>query len=618
MNKKNKKRLIRIIVVTTLFVPLFIIDKIFDLASISWLLPFLLYLAIYIVIAYDILIKAVKNISHGQIFDENFLMIVATFGAFSIQEFPEAVAVMLLYQIGEFFQDLAVARSRKEIASLMDIRSDIAHRINSDGSIVDDDPELIDVGDIIRILPGEKVPLDGIVVSGNSSLDTKALTGESLPRDITIGSSIISGSINLEATFDMEVSKSYEDSAVSKILELVENSSNVKSKQENFITKFAKWYTPIVVASAALMILLGGLITSDWITWVKRSLNFLVVSCPCAIVISVPLSFFTSIGRAAKKGILFKGSLFLENFNRSTTYVFDKTGTLTKGNFVVSKIYPESKKEEVLETALICESQSLHPIALALRNYNESKEVSSEYNLKNIPGKGVVASKDKDVFYCGNISLLKDNGFNIEGVDEVGTIIYVAKNKEYLGYIVIQDELKEESKAVIEYLRSLKIKTIMLTGDNDKVASNVASIINIDEYHSNLLPQDKVTYIDELIKENKDKGLVTYIGDGVNDAPSLMRSDIGISLGGIGSDVAIEASDIVLMNDKLTLLKVAKKIARKTLFIVNENIYFAIIVKIAILILSACGLASIWLAIFGDVGVALLCVLNALRSGKTK
>ena len=618
MNKKNKKRLIRIIIVTTLFVPLFIIDKIFDLASISWLLPFLLYLAIYIVIAYDILIKAVKNISHGQIFDENFLMIVATFGAFAIQEFPEAVAVMLLYQIGEFFQDLAVVRSRKEIASLMDIRSDIAHRINSDGSIIDDDPELIDVGDIIRILPGEKVPLDGTVISGNSSLDTKALTGESLPRDIAIGSSIISGSINLEATFDMEVSKSYEDSAVSKILELVENSSNVKSKQENFITKFAKWYTPIVVASAALMILLGGLITSDWITWVKRSLNFLVVSCPCAIVISVPLSFFTSIGRAAKKGILFKGSLFLENFNRSTTYVFDKTGTLTKGNFVVSKIYPESKKEEVLETALICESQSLHPIALALRSYSESKEASSEYNLKNIPGKGVIASKDKDVFYCGNFSLLKDNSFNIEGVDEVGTIIFVAKNKEYLGYIVIQDELKEESKEVIEYLRSLKIKTIMLTGDNDKVASDVASIINIDEYHSNLLPQDKVTYIDELIKENKDKGLVTYIGDGVNDAPSLMRSDIGISLGGIGSDVAIEASDIVLMNDKLTLLKVAKKIARKTLFIVNENIYFAIIVKIAILILSACGLASIWLAIFGDVGVALLCVLNALRSGKTK
>ncbi len=618
MNKKNKKRLIRIIIVTTLFVPLFIIDKIFDLSSVSSLLPFLLYLAIYIVIAYDILIKAVKNISHGQIFDENFLMIVATFGAFAIQEFPEAVAVMLLYQIGEFFQDLAVARSRKEIASLMDIRSDIAHRINSDGSIIDDDPELIDVGDIIRILPGEKVPLDGTVISGNSSLDTKALTGESLPRDISVGSSIISGSINLEATFDMEVSKSYEDSAVSKILELVENSSNVKSKQENFITKFAKWYTPIVVASAALMILLGGLITSDWITWVKRSLNFLVVSCPCAIVISVPLSFFTSIGRAAKKGILFKGSLFLENFNRSTTYVFDKTGTLTKGNFVVSKIYPESQKEEVLETALICENQSLHPIALALRNYNESKEISSEYNLKNIPGKGVVASKDKDVFYCGNISLLKDNGFNIGEVDEVGTIIYVAKNKEYLGYIVIQDELKEESKEVIEYLRSLKIKTIMLTGDNDKVASNVASIINIDEYHSNLLPQDKVTYIDELIKENKDKGLVTYIGDGVNDAPSLMRSDIGISLGGIGSDVAIEASDIVLMNDKLTLLKVAKKIARKTLFIVNENIYFAIIVKIAILILSACGLASIWLAIFGDVGVALLCVLNALRSGKTK
>lgn len=623
MSRKNKKRLIRIIIATVLFIPLFVADKVINLGgvidnpSVAWLLPFSLYLVIYLIIGYDILQKAVKNISHGQVFDENFLMIVATFGAFAIQEFPEAVAVMLLYQIGEFFQDLAVSKSRKEIASLMDIRADIAHLINEDGTLEDTDPELIEVGNIIRVLPGEKVPLDGTVISGSSSLDTKALTGESLPRDIIKGSSIISGSINLEATFDMEVNKKYEDSAVNKILELVENSSNVKSKQENFITKFAKWYTPIVVISAILVVLLGGLISQDWITWIRRSLNFLVVSCPCAIVISVPLSFFTSIGRAAKLGILFKGSMFLENFNRSTTYVFDKTGTLTKGNFVVSKFIPESSKETILEAALICESQSNHPIALALKSL-DNKTISSHYSLTNVPGKGVVAKDDKDVYYCGNYSLMEENGFKCSIVDEIGTSVYVAKNKEFLGVIIIQDELKEETIPLITYLKSLNIKTIMLTGDNEKVANAVASKIQIDEYHASLLPQDKVKYIDELITNRKNNELITYVGDGVNDAPSLMRSDIGISLGNIGSDVAIESSDIVLMHDNLLSLVTAKKIARKTLFIVNENIYFAIGVKLGILILSVLGIASIWLAIFGDVGVALLCVLNALRSGRVK
>ena len=621
MSHKNKKRLIRIIISLILFIVVFVIDltlhldEVIDSSDVAWLLPFSLYFLIYLIISYDILIKAFKNIFHGQIFDENFLMIIATIGAFAIKEFPEAVAVMLFYQVGEFFQDLAVHNSRKEIASLMDIRADIAHKINKDGSISDEDPEILEIEDIIRIYPGEKVPLDGIVVNGSSSIDSKALTGESLPRDIFVNDDIISGSINLETTIDVRITKKYEDSAVNKILELVENSSNVKSKQEKFITKFAKWYTPTVVISAVLVLLLGGLITSEWTTWISRSLNFLVVSCPCAIVISVPLSFFTSIGRAAKKGILIKGSLYLENFNKAKTYVFDKTGTLTKGNFVVSKFIPENRKEEILETALICESQSHHPIALSILKLKK-KEIDDSYLITNISGKGIVAKKNDDVLLAGNAKLLEGFAISYDEVHEVGTTVYVAKNGKYLGAIIIKDEIKENSKELIDYLKSLKIKTVMLTGDNEEVASEVATSLGVDEYHSSLLPQDKVTYLDEIIKNKKNGELVTYVGDGINDAPSLMRSDIGISLGGVGSDAAIEASDIVLMNDNLSLLMKAKKIARKTIFIVNENIYFAIGVKILILILSIFGITSIWMAIFGDVGVALLCIVNALRSGK--
>ena len=623
MSRKLKKRLVRIIISLILFIPLFIIDKIYNLATVipnfsaGWVLPLSLYLIIYLIISYDILIKAAKNIRHGQIFDENFLMILATFGAFAIQEFPEAVAVMLFYQIGEFFQDLAVGKSRKSIAELMDIRPDFANLLKEDGGVEIVEPELVEVGNIIRVNPGEKIPLDGVVISGGSSIDAKALTGESLPVDVVEGSNVISGTINLTSTIDIRVEKSFENSAVNKILELVENSSNVKSKQENFITKFAKWYTPIVVLSAVLLALIGSLITKDWMTWVSRSLNFLVVSCPCAIVISVPLSFFTSIGKAAKLGILIKGSLYLENFNKAKTFVFDKTGTLTKGNFVVSKVLPEENKDKILSYAAICESQSNHPIALALKEAIKV-DVGKDIKITNIPGKGIIAKEKDKTIYCGNYQLLKDNGFAVEEVNEVGTLIYVALDKEYLGVIVIQDEVKVEAKEVISYFNKHGIKTIMLSGDNDAVAKDVSSRLGVSEYKANLLPQDKVKEVSDLLDNKKPGELIAFVGDGINDAPVLARCDIGVSMGGVGSDAAIEASDIVLMHDDLDSLLKAKKIARKTMLIVKENIIFAITVKVAILILSAFGIANIWMAVFGDVGVALLCVLNALRSGFIK
>lgn len=620
MSKKLKKRLIRIIVSLALFIPLFVVDKIFNLESffnwdgLGWILPFSLYLDIYLLISYDILQKAFKNIRHGQIFDENFLMIIATFGAFAIREFPEAVSVMILYQLGEFFQDLAVGKSRKEIASLMNLRADVAHVIIDD-NLEDVDPEELDVDNVIRILPGEKVPVDGIIYKGNSYLDNKALTGESVPVEVLEGSQVLSGSININNTIDVKVTKKYADSTVNKILELVENSTNVKSKQEKFITKFARWYTPTVVIGALLLALIGSLVTHNVYDWISRALNFLVVSCPCAIVISVPLSFFIALGRSAKQGILIKGSMYLENFNNAKTFVFDKTGTLTKGNFVVSKIEPQNREKEILEAAKICESQSVHPIASAITAYQDIK-VDLSYVLTNIPGKGVVAKKDDVTYLCGNRKLMDDFDIKYDEFNASGTLIYVAKNKEFLGVIEIIDEIKEESVELIAYLKRSNIKTIMLTGDNELVARNVSSKIGIDVYKHDLLPQHKVIMLDEILKDKK--GLVAYVGDGINDAPTLARSDIGISMGGVGSDAAIEASDIVFMNDNLLNIIKAKKVASKTLLIVKENIVFALGVKLAILILSIIFPIHIWIAVFGDVGVALLCILNSLRSGRIK
>lgn len=618
MNKKQKKNLIRIIVSLVLFLIVFIIDlsidlsKIFQNENVSWILPFSLYFLIYVLIGYDVILKAFKNIIHGRILDENFLMSIATIGAFAIQEFAEGVAVLLFYQVGEWFQSYAVGKSRKSIAELMNIRPDFANLKQSDGSFIEVDPNVVKIGEIILIKPGEKIPLDGIVVVGNSTLDTKALTGESLPTEVGVGTNVLSGSVNLDGLIEIKVKKVFHDSTVSKILELVENASTNKSKSENFITKFARFYTPIVVGSACLLAILGGVITNDWVLWFTRALNFLVVSCPCALVISIPLSFFAGIGGASRNGILIKGSSYLEKFNNANIFVFDKTGTLTKGNFAITKIYPQDKYNDVLKYAAIAEKNSNHPIAISIKNAYE-KNIDDNYTIKDIPGKGIIA-EGKESILCGNEKLMKEFNINIKIPNDVGTFIFVAVNGSYYGTIVISDEIKLDAINTIKYLNSIGAKTIMLTGDNEKIANNVANKLGIREYKSSLLPQNKVDEVDKILAIKNRKDVMCFVGDGINDAPVIMKSDIGISMGGVGSDAAIEASDIVLMKDDLSKIVIAKKIAKKTMIIVKENIYFAIGIKLLILILSAFGLANMWLAVVGDVGVAFVAILNAMRT----
>ena len=620
LSKKQKKELIRIIIALVLFIVLLIIDKVLNLETIipnannyGWLLPFFLYLSLYLYIGYDVLYKAIRNIFHGEIFDENFLMCLATIGAFGIKEFSEGVAVLLLYQIGEWFQDYAVKKSRKSISSLMDIRPDYANLIKDNGKVIEVDPNELKVDDFILIKPGEKVPVDGIIVEGTSSLDTKALTGESLPFDVNVNSKVISGSINLTGLIKVKVEKKFQDSTVSKILDLVENASSKKSKSENFITKFAKIYTPLVVLGAVLLVIIGGAITNEWIAWLQRSLNFLVVACPCALVISVPLSFFAGIGCASKYGILIKGSSYVEKLNKANVFIFDKTGTLTKGNFVISKIYPENKKDEILKYAAICEYNSNHPIALAIKK-SYTFEVDNTYDLIDVAGKGLIAKKDNELILAGNNKLMLDYNINVPNVNEIGTTVYIAKNNQFIGYLVVSDEIKEDSKKLIKYLKQNNIKTIMFTGDNEKIASSVANELCISEYKASLLPQNKAEELKIMLNNKNKNDVICFVGDGINDAPSLMMSDIGISMGGIGSDAAIEASDIVLMHDDLDSLIIAKKIAKKTLLIVKENIIFAILIKVLVLILSICGYAFMWLAICADVGVCLLAILNSLRA----
>lgn len=620
LSKKQKKELIRIIIALVLFIVLLIIDKILNLETIipnannyGWLLPFFLYLSLYLYIGYDVLYKAIRNIFHGEIFDENFLMCLATIGAFGIKEFSEGVAVLLLYQIGEWFQDYAVKKSRKSISSLMDIRPDYANLIKDNGKVVEVDPNELKVDDFILIKPGEKVPVDGIIVEGTSSLDTKALTGESLPFDVNVNNKVISGSINLTGLIKVKVEKKFQDSTVSKILDLVENASSKKSKSENFITKFAKIYTPLVVLGAVLLVIIGGAITNEWIAWLERSLNFLVVACPCALVISVPLSFFAGIGFASKYGILIKGSSYVEKLNKANVFIFDKTGTLTKGNFVISKIYPENKKDEILKYAAICEYNSNHPIALAIKK-SYTFEVDNTYDLIDVAGKGLIAKKDNELIFVGNNKLMLDYNINVPNINEIGTTVYIAKNNQFIGYLVVSDEIKEDSKKLIKYLKQNNIKTIMFTGDNEKIASSVANELCISEYKASLLPQNKAEELKNMLNNKNKNDVICFVGDGINDAPSLMMSDIGISMGGIGSDAAIEASDIVLMHDDLDSLIIAKKIAKKTLLIVKENIIFAILIKVLVLILSICGYAFMRLAICADVGVCLLAILNSLRA----
>lgn len=627
LSKKQKKNLIRIIAALVAFAAIFIADKIVNLGGVfeggaAWVFPFLLYLAVYLLIGYDVLWRAIRNIAHGQIFDENFLMCVATLGAFAlaifrgatgqeIEGFDEACAVLLFYQVGEFFQDYATARSRKSISALMDIRPDYANVLRG-GKAEKTDPSEVKIGEIIVVNPGEKVPLDGVVVKGRSALDTKALTGESLPRDIGEGDEIVSGCVNVTSQLEVRVVKEFYDSTVSKILEMVENASEQKSKAENFITKFAKYYTPIVCAAALLLAVIPGLITSDWSAWVYRALSFLVVSCPCALVISIPLSFFAGIGAASRYGILIKGSNYLEKFHYAKTFVFDKTGTLTKGNFAVARISPENRADEILRLAAIAERDSGHPIARSIAE-RYGKDVESGYTLTNVAGEGVVAEKAGSKIFCGNEKLMEQNGIAYTKESDLGTVVYVAENGEFIGSVLIRDEIKPEAKQVIGSLNGMGCKTVMLTGDNEAIAKNVAEEIGLTEYRASLLPQNKVEEVEKLLSEEGGKDALCFVGDGINDAPVLMRSDIGIAMGGVGSDAAIEASDIVLMKDDLKGLPLAKRIAKKTMVIVFENIVFSLVIKIAILILSAFGIANMWVAVFGDVGVAVLAILNAMR-----
>ena len=626
MTRKQKKLLIRIIISLVLFLIVFIIDKIIDLNSVidndfGFLLPFGLYFIIYIIIGYDVLKKAFLGIIHGQLLDENFLMCIATIGAFSlgiycgitkkeIEGFDEACAVLLFYQVGEWFQSYAVGKSRKSISSLMDIRPDSANLIK-DGNVEIVMPDEVNVDDVILVKTGERIPLDGIVVKGQSTLDTKALTGESLPRDVKVGDEVISGTINLSSDIEVRVTKCFYDSTVSKILELVENASSNKSKAEAFITTFARFYTPIVVILALLLCLIPSFITGEWATWVYRGLCFLVVSCPCALVISIPLSFFAGIGASSRYGILIKGSNYLEAFNKANIFVFDKTGTLTKGNFKVTKVYPLEKRDEILYLASIAEANSTHPIAKSIIN-EYGKDSNLDYSLTNVAGMGIIAKGEYEI-YCGNSKLMDEYNIKYDKVFDAGTIVYVAKNKEYLGYILIQDEIKSEVKSVINGLNNMNAKTIMLTGDNEEIAKYVSNEIGLKEYRANLLPTNKVSEVEKILKEKNKNDLVCFVGDGINDAPVLMRSDIGIAMGGIGSDAAIEAADIVLMDDNLNDLLIGKKIAKKTMRIVLENIIFALGVKMIILVLASFGFANMWLAVFGDVGVAVLAILNAIR-----
>ena len=626
LSKKERKNLFRILVALGLFLAVFIVDRIVVLGDAfsphGWLLPFALYLVVYLIIGYDVLWRAVRNICHGQVFNENFLMVVATLGAFAlaisrgvtgleIEGFDEACAVIIFYQVGEFFQRYATGKARKSISSLMDIRPDYANVKRGD-KLEKVDPESVEIDEIIVVNPGEKIPLDGVLINGSTTIDTKALTGESLPRDISEGDEIISGCVNLSSRVEVRVTKQFYDSTVSKILELVENASEQKSKAENFITKFARFYTPAIVFVALILAVVPGAITRDWSTWVYRALSFLVVSCPCALVISIPLSFFAGIGAASRYGILVKGSNYLEKFNKANVFVFDKTGTLTKGNFVVTRVYPEEKRDEILRYAAIAENGFTHPIARSVLDcYGLVPE--SGYSLTNVAGAGVIAKNSDTEILCGNEKLMNEHGVEYEKESGLGTIVYVAVNGKFLGSLLISDEIKPESKQVIGDLNGMGGKTIMLTGDNEAIAKSVAEEIGLTAYKASLLPQNKVEEVENMINGKKQGDVLCFVGDGINDAPVLMRSDVGIAMGGVGSDAAIEASDIVLMKDDLKGISLAKRIAKRTMAVVFQNIIFSLTVKLAILILSALGITNMWVAVFGDVGVAVIAILNAMR-----
>ena len=606
-----KKEVIKVVIALILFLISLIIP--FENAWIN----IGIYIISYLIVGLDVLIEAIKNIFKGEVFDENFLMTIATIGAFAIGEYPEAVAVMLFYQIGEMFQSYAVDKSRKSIASLMDIRPDFAN-IKKNGSIEKVSPDKINIGDIIIVKPGEKVPLDGTIVDGNSMLDTSALTGESVPREVSIGDEVLSGSINQNGLIEIKVTKNFGESTVSKILDLVENASSKKSKSENFISKFAKYYTPIVVVIAVLLAIIPPIIfkETEFIQWLYRALTFLVVSCPCALVISIPLGFFGGIGGASKLGVLVKGSNYLEALSKTEVVVFDKTGTLTEGVFEVQKVNSvDITKEDLIKCAAYAESFSNHPIANSLKKaYGkdiDNKKISETHELS---GLGVNAVVDGNAVFVGNEKLMQEKNIEYIKCNEIGTILYVAINNQFKGTIIISDKIKADAKKAIEKLKKNNVKKIvMLTGDKKAVGESVAKELGLDEVYTELLPNDKVEKVEELMKSKSKKGKLAFVGDGINDAPVLAISDIGIAMGGLGSDAAIEAADVVLMTDEPSKVVDAIKISKKTLKIVKQNIIFAIVVKILVLILSAIGLSNMWQAVFADVGVSVLAILNALR-----
>ena len=626
MMKKQKIMLYRIIAAAVIYVPLFVLEHMGKLEFQSEIpVQFLLFMIPYLIVGWDIIYRAVRNISHGQVFDENFLMCIATFGALGVKEYSEAVAVMLFYQIGELFQSYAVNRSRQSISAMMDICPEYAN-IEEDGKLKQVDPDDVEIGTEIVIKAGERVPLDGVVVSGTSFVDTSALTGESVPREVTEGSEIISGCVNGSGLLKVRTTKEFDDSTVAKILELVENASSKKAHVENFITKFAKYYTPIVVCAAVVLaflppIILGG----GFAEWIQRACIFLVISCPCAMVISVPLGFFGGIGAASKQGVLVKGSNYLEALSEMKTIVFDKTGTLTKGEFVVSEVIPNGwEKEGLLEVAALAEGYSDHPISAALKKAYEEAELGElsmdrVEQAEEIAGHGIKAKIDGRVVYAGNAKLMEEKGVEYEPCTVPGTVVYLAAEKEFLGTIVISDTVKPEAKRAIAQLKQSGVKkTVMLTGDRKDVGEAVAESLGIDEVYTDLLPGDKVDKVEALLGELGEKEKLGFVGDGINDAPVLSRADIGIAMGSMGSDAAIEAADVVLMDDNILKISSIMRIAGKTLQIVHQNIVFALGVKVLVLILGALGMANMWEAVFADVGVSVIAILNSMRTLKVK
>ena len=626
MMKKQKIMLYRIIAAAVIYVPLFVLEHMGKLEFQSEMpVQFLLFMIPYLIVGWDIIYRAVRNISHGQVFGENFLMCIATFGALGVKEYSEAVAVMLFYQIGELFQSYAVNRSRQSISAMMDICPEYAN-IEEDGKLKQVDPDDVEIGTEIVIKAGERVPLDGVVVSGTSFVDTSALTGESVPREVTEGSEIISGCVNGSGLLKVRTTKEFDDSTVAKILELVENASSKKAHVENFITKFAKYYTPIVVCAAVVLaflppIILGG----GFAEWIQRACIFLVISCPCALVISVPLGFFGGIGAASKQGVLVKGSNYLEALSEMKTIVFDKTGTLTKGEFVVSEVIPNGwEKEGLLEVAALAEGYSDHPISAALKKAYEEAELGElsmdrVEQTEEIAGHGIKAKIDGRVVYTGNAKLMEEEGVEYEPCAIPGTVVYLAAEKEFLGTIIISDTVKPEAKRAIAQLKKSGVKkTVMLTGDRKDVGEAVAESLGIDEVYTDLLPGDKVDKVEALLGELGEKEKLGFVGDGINDAPVLSRADIGIAMGSMGSDAAIEAADVVLMDDNILKISSIMRIAGKTLQIVHQNIVFALGVKVLVLILGTLGMANMWEAVFADVGVSVIAILNSMRTLKVK